>query len=219
MVSRDEFSATTKRILADRVGHRCSNPGCRASTCGPQVDPVRSMNVGVAAHITAAAQGGPRYDPSRSPAQRTHPTNGIWLCQNCAKLIDNDSVAFDEATLRSWKTQAEAEAFALVGHAVRAFAPSAGRLSEEEAELLIACAAQGEIARFSAAQCGDWVRAGGRDFVDLDDAAVAAVYLDALEGLIAKRLCRYEAGILYVLTGTGFKVARRLKDFMAGEER
>ncbi len=59
---------------------------------------------------------------------------------------------------------------------------------------------------------------GGRNFVDPDDPAHAAVYRDALEELIAKQLVRLEGGILYSLTGAGFKVARRLRDFMSGTE-
>jgi hypothetical protein len=33
---------------------------------------------------------GPRYDPVLTVEQRCSVANGIWLCQNCAKLIDND---------------------------------------------------------------------------------------------------------------------------------
>src|SRR5256885_282639 len=102
MAQRDDFTAATKRLLADRVGHRCSNPACRASTCGPQADP--------------------------------------------------------------------------------------------------------------------WVAIGARNFLDENDPAFAATYVDALEELVAKRLVRREAGILYSLTGAGFRIARRLKDFMIGNE-
>jgi hypothetical protein len=57
----------------------------------------------VAAHITAAWAGGPRYDPDLLPEERTNPSNGIWLCQNCAKLIDNDIVRFGIELLLKWK--------------------------------------------------------------------------------------------------------------------
>ena len=73
------------------------------------------MDVGVAAHITAAAPGGPRYDPSLSPDQRADATNGIWLCQNCAKLVDNDPVQFGADLLRKWKSQAEAYSLQDIG--------------------------------------------------------------------------------------------------------
>src|SRR5438046_27575 len=103
---RDDFTEETKRILAHRVGNRCSNPGCRKQTSGPQIDPTAYVNVGVAAHITAASTGGKRYDPSLSPALRRHPSNGIWLCQTCGKLVDNDETNFTVEFLRRWKVSA-----------------------------------------------------------------------------------------------------------------
>lgn len=39
----------------------------------------------------------------------------LWLCQNCAKLVDNDTARFPETTLREWKQNAETEALASVG--------------------------------------------------------------------------------------------------------
>src|SRR5713101_2602138 len=85
--SRDEFSQAVKRALAQRVALLCSNPACRAATSGPQRNPSKAVNVGVAAHITGAAPGGPRYDARMSEKDRRSASNGIWLCQNCAKLI------------------------------------------------------------------------------------------------------------------------------------
>ena len=112
---RDDFSQAVNRIIAERVGYRCSNPGCRALTSGPQNDVTKFLNVGVAAHITAASPGGPRYDPTLSQETRKHPDNGIWLCQNCAKLVDNDPSRFPVSNLYEWKRHAEAEALALIG--------------------------------------------------------------------------------------------------------
>ena len=88
----------------------CSNPECRTSTSGPQEHPTKAVSVGVAAHITAASPGGPRYDSRLSPEERSGHENGIWLCQNCAKLIDNDPARFTVDVLRKWKNRAEAEA-------------------------------------------------------------------------------------------------------------
>jgi len=103
----DDFSALVKKTLADRVGHLCSNPSCRALTSGPQDHPAKAVNLGVAAHISAASPGGPRYDPDLLPEERSSPSNGIWLCQNCAKLVDNDVVRFSVDTLNKWKKEAE----------------------------------------------------------------------------------------------------------------
>jgi hypothetical protein len=113
----DDFSDRVKKALADRVGHLCSDPKCRALTSGPQDDPAKAVNIGVAAHITAASPGGPRYDPGLLPEERCAPGNGIWLCQNHGKLVDNDPGRFPKELLRKWKADAEAEARDRVGKA------------------------------------------------------------------------------------------------------
>jgi tetratricopeptide (TPR) repeat protein len=107
---RDDFNARTKEALARRVGYRCSNPDCRKLTSGPHDDPMKFVNIGVAAHITAAAEGGPRYDPSLSSEERSSVDNGIWLCQDCAHLIDIDVQRYTVELLREWKRQAEERA-------------------------------------------------------------------------------------------------------------
>ena len=53
--SRDDFTSATKELLANRVGRRCSNPACRKLTCGANTNPEKITNIGVAAHICAAA--------------------------------------------------------------------------------------------------------------------------------------------------------------------
>jgi hypothetical protein len=104
---RDDFSVATRTLLAKRVGFRCSNPGCRQLTSGPQQDPAGATNIGVAAHITAASPEGPRYDVSLTSEERGSPANGIWLCQNHGKLVDNDHDRFSCEMLRDWKRAAE----------------------------------------------------------------------------------------------------------------
>jgi hypothetical protein len=105
---RDDFPLAIKDTLAKRVAQRCSNPGCKKPTSGPQDDPTKAVNLGVAAHIAAAAPGGPRYDSAMTPEQRCSPDNGIWLCQNCAKLIDNDPSEYTTEIVRAWRILAEA---------------------------------------------------------------------------------------------------------------
>lgn len=104
---RDDFSAAVRDALGKRVGLRCSLPDCRATTSGPHSDPARVVNVGVACHITAASEGGPRYDPTITAEQRAAPENGIWLCQTHAKLIDNDAPRYTVEILRAWKEVSE----------------------------------------------------------------------------------------------------------------
>jgi hypothetical protein len=104
---RDEFSVRIKKLLAKRVNYHCSNPRCRRPTTGPHKNPERVVNVGVAAHIAAAAQGGPRFDTSMSPNVRASAENGIWLCQKCAKLVDSDVERHSSIVLTEWKSGAE----------------------------------------------------------------------------------------------------------------
>jgi hypothetical protein len=110
---RDEFPERVKQLAAARTGHRCSI--CRAHTSGPQAREDGALNLGEAAHISAAAPGGPRFDPSLSPEQRTSLTNAIWLCRICAKLIDNDVQRFPRQLLAELKERAETDAFAEIG--------------------------------------------------------------------------------------------------------
>lgn len=117
---RDDFPENVKRTVAARAGYRCSNPDCKASTSGPQTDQGKALNLGVAAHITAAASGGPRYDAGLTPEQRSYFSNAVWLCQNCAKLIDNDTTRFSATLLQSWKEHAESEAFTEIGKSKQA---------------------------------------------------------------------------------------------------
>lgn len=109
-MSRDDFTVKTKRLLAQRVAYRCSNPECRRSTSGPQTKVDKVTNIGVAAHIYAASQRGPRYNIAQSEQERSSIENGIWLCQNCAKIIDDDEDRYSDDVLISWKNQAEKSA-------------------------------------------------------------------------------------------------------------
>lgn len=104
---RDDFSKQIIDTLAKRVGVRCSNPSCRKLTAGPRNDSSQIINIGVAAHITAASSGGPRYNPSLTSEERSSPENGIWLCQNCAKLVDNDPNRYAVEILYYWKSWSE----------------------------------------------------------------------------------------------------------------
>lgn len=210
---RDNFTDEIKRITAVRVGNQCSNPSCRALTSGPQVDPSKALNIGVAAHISAASPEGPRYDPTLKPEERSHFTNAIWLCQNCAKLVDNDTVWFTEDLLRRWKREAESEALSRIGKTASSLSYTGIALTNEETALLLSAADSGELAIHSVEQIGKWVRASTHDFIDPTDPAFAVIHLKALESLCNRRFVRYEGGILYMLTGTGFNVARSLSAF------
>lgn len=108
--NRDDFSTKTKETLALRVAYHCSNPNCKKLTVGPNCDIHKSTKTGEAAHIKAAAPGGPRYDSSMSPEERSDIRNGIWLCSSCADLIDKNPDSYPIELLYSWKQQSEEKA-------------------------------------------------------------------------------------------------------------
>lgn len=129
---RDNFLKRTKDLLAKRVAWHCSNPVCRAQTIGPSSTTETSFNIGVAAHITAASMGGPRYDSSLSANERSAYANGIWLCNNCGTAVDSDESAHTVSQLQQWKREAEEAAGRNVGKTVRI---SRSRFTDPSADL------------------------------------------------------------------------------------
>ena len=110
-VVRLEFSPKTKRVLAQRVGYRCSNPNCQlVSTIGPGDDEKSVVLLGEAAHIIGAIQKGisPRADSTKKISEIVSLENGIWLCRNCHRLVDSKISTYTVDALRKWKSQAEA---------------------------------------------------------------------------------------------------------------
>lgn len=114
MAKRDNFNLTTKRIMAERVAWRCSFPNCGKITIGPRMgenENDKSLNLGEAAHIVAAAEDGPRYDSNTTQEYRKSIDNGIWMCRAHARFIDTDYKEFSVETLRLWKLEAEEKAY------------------------------------------------------------------------------------------------------------
>ena len=108
---RDDFSQQVKRSLADRVAWKCCFPGCSEVTIGPgNKDDNHVVRLGVAAHITAASLGGPRYNSEITTEERSSIKNAIWLCTKHGDLIDKDFTEYSAETLRQWKAQAEEKA-------------------------------------------------------------------------------------------------------------
>lgn len=104
---RDNFTSRTRQALAERVAFYCSNPDCDRPTVGPHTKSDKALRLGRAAHICAAAPGGPRYDPLQSPADRRSIANGIWLCVSCADIIDREVERHSSSMLHEWKRSAE----------------------------------------------------------------------------------------------------------------
>lgn len=106
---RDNFPKTVIDALGKRAAYICSNPDCRAQTLAPsEGDPAKYIYIGKAAHICAAAGGGPRYKSDMSGVDRAGIGNAIFLCSGCADIIDkNNGVDFPEEMLRQWKSDHE----------------------------------------------------------------------------------------------------------------
>jgi phage baseplate assembly protein W len=104
--NRDDFPQKTKRALAQRANYRCSH--CGIATSGPgEESPDAVVSIGVAAHINAAAPGGARYIEAMTPQERSHITNGIWMCATHSVLIDRDRARYAAELLKKMKLEHE----------------------------------------------------------------------------------------------------------------
>lgn len=112
----NRFSSSTIANLSKRASNTCSNPYCRIPTSGPHSDNEKAVNIGVAAHIRGANSGSARYDAAMLPTARSSISNGIWLCQSCSKLIDNDEARFTVEMLNRWKMRHEEDILEQLGY-------------------------------------------------------------------------------------------------------
>lgn len=85
---RAEFSNGVRTTIAGRAGYRCSYPDCGKVTIGPGAGPEDITSIGVASHIYAASEGGPRGQGELSDAELADIGNAIWLCEDHARLVD-----------------------------------------------------------------------------------------------------------------------------------
>jgi hypothetical protein len=111
---RDNFTKAVRDHLARSVNFHCSK--CGAPTSGPYSGGGKSITTGIAAHICAAAPGGPRFDPNMTVAQRRHYDNGIWLCARHGPLVDRDWPRYSVEQLTAIKREAESKAAADLEH-------------------------------------------------------------------------------------------------------
>lgn len=99
--NRDEFSAKTRRRLAERASFRCSI--CNTPTIGPSAESNDAISTsGRASHICAAARKGPRHR-DMTVEERCGIENGIWLCAKHGDLVDDDKVKYTEEELLAYK--------------------------------------------------------------------------------------------------------------------
>jgi len=106
---RDKFHAPVIEALSKRASYICSNPDCRCFTLAPSdAHEAKFILIGEAAHITAASSDAPRFDSSLTQEQRSGIENGIFLCANCATMIDkNKGLDFPTSVLKEWKQKHE----------------------------------------------------------------------------------------------------------------
>lgn len=104
---RQNFSHLTRWQLAMSVNFRCARPGCGLVT--HFYDPSRDETIniqGQAAHIHAASPNGPRHDPDLTAEQIKIFSYGVWLCANCATLIDRLPDQHPSDLLQLWHADA-----------------------------------------------------------------------------------------------------------------
>lgn len=106
-----DFTEKTKDILAKRSSYKCNNPECRKLIVFANSDPEKFILTGEACHIEAASPRGARYNPNMTTQERIDISNGIWLCNTCAKLIDRDTEKYTTEVLKQWKSKAEENPF------------------------------------------------------------------------------------------------------------
>ena len=107
---RAEFCRRTRTLVAQRAGYRCSFPSCDRLTIGPGNGPCEVSEVGIAAHIYAAAASGrgPRGTRALSENELRSVDNAIWLCAHHAALIDkNLGRDYPAEKLHSFKSRHE----------------------------------------------------------------------------------------------------------------
>ncbi len=106
---REDFAAKDKAIIAGRAGYRCSFPLCRRPTIGPGAGSRETASIGVASHIYSASKNGPRGQGALTPDELRSPENGIWTCEDHAKLIDTSTgKRFPVSTLLAYRSLHEA---------------------------------------------------------------------------------------------------------------
>ncbi len=110
-MARDEFPQKIKTIISQRAAYLCSNPDCDNLCIGPSNEKKDQVTYfGKVAHISAASEGGSRYDTSITPNKRASIENAIFLCSNCADMIDkNKGVDYSKAVLKDWKEDHESK--------------------------------------------------------------------------------------------------------------
>jgi hypothetical protein len=102
---RDNFPPKIVEILKKRAAFVCSNPTCKKMTVAPsESEDEKVLYIGRAGHICAASEKGPRFDKTMTTEDRASINNAIFLCSNCADMIDdNGGTDYSVEKLKKWK--------------------------------------------------------------------------------------------------------------------
>ena len=104
---------------------------CRRLTSGATSDGASEISNGEAAHICAAASGGPRYDENMTSEERRGADNGIWLCDVHARAVDSKDSKFTVEELREWKRRTNIDSWRSIMHNLP-FGPSTQEPTPDE---------------------------------------------------------------------------------------
>ncbi|MFC8664734.1 ABC-three component system protein [Streptomyces sp. NPDC057199] len=89
-MARVEAPAGQQKVVIQRSGNICAYPSCKAElVVSARHADDRDKAVGKVAHICAASEGGPRFDPDMSDEERGKASNLIYLCGTHHDAIDS----------------------------------------------------------------------------------------------------------------------------------
>jgi len=120
---------------------------CRRLTSGATSDGASEINIGEAAHICAAAPGGPRYDENMTSEGRRGADNGIWLCDIHARAVDSKDSKFTVEELREWKRRTNIDSWHSVMHN-SAFGPGMQEPTPDDLRARLRAAATADLEVF-----------------------------------------------------------------------
>ncbi|MFD2966205.1 tetratricopeptide repeat protein [Sphingobacterium bambusae] len=102
-----DFNKSVILTLSKRAGAHCSI--CKVITSIPHQNPEKFHNLGEAAHIYGLKnRPNLRYDSNIDPKYLSSAKNGIWLCQSCHHIVDNDADTYTVKVLEKAKADHDA---------------------------------------------------------------------------------------------------------------
>lgn len=97
-----------REVLWGLAAGRCAYPGCTQVCVKEATEHDPTVPVGIAAHIIAHSDTGPRGDPDFPEAARGRYENLILLCPTHHAIVDKQPYTFTSDELRQWKADLEA---------------------------------------------------------------------------------------------------------------